>query len=330
MAYVHTGNTDGWFTIPSRDEQFARTSRLCRRSSLIMPVNVPKFVERAYTRGADAIVLDLEDSIPPAEKANARKHVREAIPVVGRGGADVLVRINKPFELAVPDLDAAVWEGLAGIAFPKVESPIEVQILDRLLAEREQARGLPVGSIQIALSIESALGVQHMAAIACASPRAVSLNLGPEDFTRDIGVEPTPEGAEQAYGKGMVIVAARMAGLQPQGLASTLADYADLDGLRRSALAAMRLGFKGASVIHPSQVPILNEAFSPAAAEVDYARRVVDVYEEAEAAGRASVGLDGKMIDVPVVERARTVLARAEAIARREERKRRALEAVGG
>ena len=330
MAFVHTGNTDGWFEIPSRDAQFARTSMLARRSSLIMPVNVPKFVERAYSRGADAIVLDLEDSIPPAEKENARNQVQDAIPVAGRGGADVLVRINKPFEMAVADLDAAVWLGLVGIVFPKVESPIEVQILDRLLAERERARGLPVGSIQIAISVESALGVQHMAEIACASPRAATLNLGPEDFTRDIAVEPTPEGAEQAYGKGMTIVAARLAGLQPQGLTSTLADYADLEGLRRSAVAASKMGFKGASGIHPTQMPILNEAFSPTSAEVDYARRVIDAYEEAEAAGRASVGLDGKMIDVPVVERARIVVRRAAAIAHLEERKRRALAAIGG
>lgn len=330
MAFVQVANSDGWFTIPSREQQFERTRKLARRSSLIMPVNVPKFVERAYSRGADAIVLDLEDSIPPAQKANARQFVREAIPLAGRGGADVLVRINKPFELAILDLDAAVWPGLTGIAFPKVESPIEVQILDRLLAEREVARGLPLGSLQITLSVETALGVQHMAAIACASPRAVSLNLGSEDFTRDIGVEPTPLGTEQAYGKGVTIVAARLAGLQAHGLRSTLADYADLENLKQSVLDAKRIGFKGGSCIHPVQVPVLNEHFSPTAAEVDYARRVIEVYDEAEAAGRASVGLDGKMIDIPIVERARATVERAEAIAQLEERKRRALEALGG
>jgi citrate lyase subunit beta/citryl-CoA lyase len=329
MGFVHFASTDNWFSVPSREEQFARTSALVRRSALIMPVNVPKFVERAPSRDADAIVLDLEDSIPPVEKANARTQVQNAIGLAGRGGSDVLVRINKPFELAVADLDAAIWTGLAGIAFPKVESPIEVQILDRLIAERELARGLPVGRIQISLLIETALGVQHMAEIACASPRAVSLSLGPEDFTRDIGVEPTAEGAEQAYGKGMAVVAARLAGIQPQGLQSTLADYHDLEGLARSVRAARALGFKGASCIHPAQVPVLNEHFSPTAAEVDYARRVVSVYEEAARAGRASVGLDGKMIDIPIVERAQTVLARAEAIARLEERKRQARAALG-
>lgn len=330
MAFVHDSNADGWFHRPSRAAQFERTSRLARRSSLIMPVNVPKFVERAYTRGADAIVLDLEDSVAPTEKRSARSFVREAIELAGRGGADVLVRINKPFELAVLDLDAAVWPGLVGIAFPKVESPIELQVLDRLLAERELARGLPIGSLDISILVESALGVQQMAEIACASPRAVSISLGSEDFTRDIGVEPSLEGTEQAYGKGVAIVAARVAGIQPQGLRSSLADYADLEALRQSVIDARRLGFKGASCIHPAQVAVLNEHFSPTQTDVDYARRVIEVYEAAEAAGRASVGLDGKMIDIPVVERARTVVQRADAIALLEARKRRALESIGG
>ena len=330
MSYVHLSNADGWFVIPSRERQLERTGALVRRSSLILPVNVRRFVERAYTRGADAIVLDLEDSVPPGEKAAARALVPESIELAGRGGADVLVRINKAFELAVADLDAAIRPGLTGIVFPKVESPIEVQIVDRLIAERELARGLPVGQVEVAVLVESALGVQHMAAIACASPRIVALSLGAEDFTRDIGVEPSAEGEEQEYGKGMVIVAARLAGVQPQGLSSTLANFSDLAGLERSASRAARIGFRGASCIHPSQVPVLNRCFSPDPRAIDYAYRVINVYEEAEAAGRASVSLDGKMIDIPIVERARTLVARAEAIAAREARKQAALEAAGG
>jgi citrate lyase subunit beta/citryl-CoA lyase len=329
MSHVHVSNADGWFVTPSRERQFERTSQLVRRSSLILPVNVRRFVERAYARGADAIVLDLEDSVPPREKAAARELVLESIGLAGKGGADVLVRINKAFELAVADLDAAIHPGLAGIVFPKVESPVEVQIIDRLIAEREMARGLPVGEIEIAVLVESALGVQHMAEIACASPRIVSLSLGSEDFTRDIGVEPSADGVEQEYGKGMTVVAARLAGIQPQGLSSTLANFADLDGLTRSAERANKIGFKGASCIHPTQVPILNRAYSPSADAVDYAYRVINIYEETEAAGRASVSLDGKMIDIPIVERARTLVARAEAIAAREARNLAALEALG-
>jgi citrate lyase subunit beta/citryl-CoA lyase len=329
MAYIPVSNADGWFTTPSREHQCARTSALVRRSSLILPVNVRRFVERAYTRGADAIVLDLEDSVPPREKAAARTLVQESIGLAGRGGADVLVRINKAFDHAVPDLDAAIWPGLTGIVFPKVESPVEVQIIDRLIAEREMARGLPVGQIEVSILVESALGIQHMAEIACASPRVVGLSLGAEDFTRDIGVEPSDEGEEQAYGKGMVIVAARLGGIQPHGLSSTLANFNDLEGLDRSASRAYRLGFKGASCIHPTQVPVLNRCFSPAPEAVDYARRVIDVYAETEAGGRASVSLDGRMIDIPIVERAKTLVARADAIAARNARKQAALDAAG-
>jgi citrate lyase subunit beta/citryl-CoA lyase len=328
MSYVHVSNADGWFVVPSRERQFERTSALVRRSALILPVNVQRFVERAHTRGADAIVLDLEDSVPPREKAAARELVPGSIELARRGGADVLVRINKAFELAVADLDAAIGPGLTGIVFPKVESPIEVQIIDRLIAEREMARGLPVGAIEVSVLVESALGVQHMAEIACASPRVVALSLGAEDFTRDIAVEPSAEGEEQEYGKGMVIVAARLAGIQPQGLSSTLANFSDLEGLARSATRAHRIGFKGASCIHPSQVPVLNRCFSPTPDAVDYAHRVINVYEETEAAGRASVSLDGKMIDIPIVERARTLVARADAIAAREARKQAALNAL--
>jgi citrate lyase subunit beta / citryl-CoA lyase len=330
MSYVHASNADGWFVTPSRERQFERTSALVRRSALILPVNVRRFVERAYTRGADAIVLDLEDSVPPREKAAARELVPESIELAGRGGADVLVRINKAFELAVSDLDAAIRPGLTGIVFPKVESSVEVQIVDRLIAEREMARGLPVGEIEVSVLVESALGVQHMAEIACASSRIVALSLGAEDFTRDIGVDPSAEGEEQEYGKGMVIVVARLAGVQPQGLSSTLANFSDLEGLARSATRAYRIGFKGASCIHPTQVPVLNRCYSPDPDAVDNAYRVINVYEETEAAGRASVSLDGKMIDIPIVERARTLVARAEAIAAREARKQAALEATGG
>ena len=155
------------------------------------------------------------------------------------------------------------------------------------------------------------------------------MSLGAEDFTRDIGVSPSVDGEEQAYGKGMTIVAARLAGIQPQGLSSTLADYADLEGLERSATRAHKLGFKGASCIHPTQVPVLNRCYAPAPADVEYARRVINVYEETEAAGRASVSLDGKMIDIPIVDRARTLLARADAIAAREARAQAALDAAG-
>ena len=295
-------------------------AQLVRRSGLIMPVNNPRFVEKAADRGADAIILDLEDSVPPAEKSNARRLVREAIPIAGRGGADILVRINKPRELAVEDIDASVWPGLAGLALPKVESAAEIDALEALVEAKERERGLPVGSVAFRVSIETAQGVLRDEEIARSSRRIETLGIGTEDFTLDLGIEPTHEGWELFYAKARLVIVARAAGIAPVGLLGSVAEFTDLAAFERSAVRARELGYVGASGIHPAQIPILNRVFSPTEAQVAHARRVVEAYEAGVARGTASVALDGKMVDIPVVDRARLVLARAEAIAAREAR----------
>ena len=303
--------------------------QMVRRSSLIMPVNVPAFVEKAHLRGADAIVLDLEDSVPPAEKERARTLVKAAIPMVARGGADVLVRINRPWELGEADLDAVIWPGLAGIAYPKPETPEELQRVDEEIGRLERQRGIAPGTIKIGTSIESVAGLFNARAIAHSTPRLVSIGQGSEDFTLDLEIEPTPEGTELLYGKLYAVLVARDAGLYPMGTMRGVADFRDLDGYRESIRLARRIGYRGSSCIHPAQAALLNEGFSPTEAQVEHARRVIEVYAEAEAQGRASVALDGKMIDIPVVERAHRVMARFERIAAFEERKRAALTACG-
>jgi citrate lyase subunit beta/citryl-CoA lyase len=300
--------------------------QMVRRSSLIMPVNVPAFVEKAHLRGADAIVLDLEDSIPPAEKERARTLVKDAIPLAARGGGDATVRINRPWELGREDLDAVIWPGLAGISFPKPETVEELQRVDEEITRLEAARGIPSGTVKISTSIESVAGFFNARAIAHATPRMVAIGQGSEDFALDLEIEPTAEGIELLFGKLFVVLLAREAGLYPMGTMRGVADFRDLDGYREAVRTARTVGYRGASCIHPAQVPILNEGFSPTEAEVTHARRVIDVYSEAEAEGRASVALDGKMIDIPVVVRAQRVLARAERIAEMEHRKRAALE----
>jgi citrate lyase subunit beta/citryl-CoA lyase len=312
------------------DARRERLRALVRRSALFVPVNVPKFVEKAHARGADAVILDLEDSIPPAEKATARRLVRDAMRECGRGGADVLVRINKPYALAVEDLDACVWPGLAAVHVPKVESAREVAALDALVAEREGARGLPAGSIQLSLVVETALGLHNAVAIALASPRAVAIGLGSEDFTLDIEVEPSPSGQELFHGKAQMIVVARLAGIQPLGTMASIADYRDLEAVTAAIRHARQMGFMGAACIHPAQVEPLNRHFAPPADAVTRARAVVAAYEAAEREGRASVGVDGKMVDIPVVERARRLLARAAAIEAKDARKREALARMSG
>lgn len=302
---------------------------LVRRSILILPVNVSKFVEKAYTRGADAIQLDLEDSIPPAAKSAARGLVRAAMRECAKGGADVLVRINKPYALALPDLEACVWPGLAAVHFPKAESAREIRILDGLIGELEKSRGMAPGSVRLSVAIETALGLHNALSIALASPRITDIALGPEDYTLDIGVEPSAEGWELFYGKARMIAVARVAGVLPLGTMGSIADFQDLDGWAASIRRAREMGYVGAACIHPAQVAPLNTYFSPSAAEVVSARTAIAAFEAAEREGRASVAVDGKMVDIPVVERARRIAARAAAIEAKQARVRAAFAALG-
>ncbi|MBI3967857.1 MAG: CoA ester lyase [Chloroflexi bacterium] len=306
----------------AREQRRQRMLTLVRRSILIVPVNVPRFVEKAHQRGADAILLDLEDSIPPAEKAHARTLVKDLIPVVGRGGADVMVRINKPFELAVRDLDAVVWPGLAAIHLPKCESADEAMILDRLIHERELARDLPPGGIQLGLALESARGLLDAPQIATASDRVYEIHFGSEDVTLELGVEPTPQGKERLYGNLYVVMVAAMAGVQTHGRLANVADFSDLETFESSCREAYNLGFKGSSCIHPAQVPIINRAFTPPEDLVTWSRRVIETLDAAQAEGRSSAALDGKMVDIPTAERARQLLVRADAIAAKDAQKR--------
>ncbi|HYL80629.1 MAG TPA: CoA ester lyase, partial [Candidatus Acidoferrum sp.] len=311
------------------DERRAKLRGLVRRSVLILPVNVPKFVEKAYARGADAIKLDLEDSIPLAGKGDARAMVRDAMRQCAKGGADVLVRINKPYALAIQDLEACVWPELDAVHFPKAESAREIATVDRLIGELEKARGIPAGRVNLSIAIETALGLHNSLSIALASSRIVDIALGPEDYTLDIGVEPSKDGRELFYGLARMIVVARLAGVQPLGTTGSIADYRDLEGWSASIRHARQMGFLGAACIHPDQVPPLNTYFSPTAAEVAAARKAMASFEAVQSEGRASVGVDGKMVDIPVVERARRVIVRATAIEAKEARVRAAFAALG-
>lgn len=311
------------------EARWAATRQLVRRSKLIVPTNVQRFVERAHLRGADAIMLDLEDSIPPSEKPAARGLLADAVIAAGRGGADIIVRINKPFELAVADLSVAVRPGVNTICFPKAESAREIGILDALIGEREARAGLPAGRIRLAVTIESALALARLDTILAASDRLLTVDVGAEDFTRDLDVEPTSSGHELLFARQLVVQAARRAGVQALGMATTLANYTDIPALRQSIALAREMGFRGAGCIHPAQVGPLNAGFAPPAERVERARRVLAVYDEAVAMGRASASLDGEMIDVPVADRARAIVERAAAIEAHDARKRNALEALG-
>lgn len=289
------------------------------RSLLFVPVNVPKFVETAHTRGSDAIILDLEDSVPPAEKANARTMIQAAAPKVSQSGQDVVVRINQPIELAVRDIEAAVSPAIHTLMLPKIDSAGHVRLLAELVDRIEAQKGMRVGHTKFMALIETPAAFARTDEIAAAHPRLISISLGSEDFAMEVGGEPATD--VLFYPKQHVAIAAVANGLMPMGVIGSVADFKDLDGYRASARLARRLGFKGSSCIHPNHVAILNEEFGPKPKEIEWAHRVIDVYEKAKAEGRASVQLDGKMIDIPIVVRAERVLEQARRIEERAKRR---------
>jgi len=205
---------------------------------------------------------------------------------------------------------------VTALAVTKVDSADHIRLVSEVVGELEAERGMTVGSTKFTAMIETADAWFHMPEIAKADPRIVALTLGGEDFALSVGMLPTAEGLFMP--KQQLAIAARAAGILPLGFIGTVADYKDLDAFRETIRRSRRLGFRGASVIHPAQVPILNEEFAPSADEVASARKIVAAYEEAVAAGRGSISVDGKMVDVPVVLRAQEVLAIHDAIRERE------------
>jgi len=288
------------------------------RSLLYVPVNVEKFVDRAHTRGADVIQLDLEDAVPPGEKARARTLVEANAARVRRGGADVVVRINQPLSLAVRDIEHSIGPHVDGLAITKADGASHIRLLDELVSDLEARRGLPVGHTRFITMIETADAFGRIDEIPRASPRVVAMNIGGEDFALDC--EQAPDEDVLLFPKQRMIIAARAAGVMPLGFIGTVADFSDWEKFRAMVRRSRRFGFDGAGCIHPGQVKIVNEEYSPRAEEVEFARRVIALDAEHAAQGRGSFQIDGKMIDIPIVERARRLLRRHERIAEREAR----------
>jgi citrate lyase subunit beta/citryl-CoA lyase len=282
------------------------------RSLLYVPANVPKYVDKAHTRGADAILLDLEDSVPPAEKEAARNMVQASAQKVRRGGADVVVRINRPLSQCVRDIEASVSRHVDAIAVTKADGPSHLRLLDELVSELEIKAALPLGHTKFFVMIETPDAFEQMTEIARASTRVVALNIGGEDFALNGGFEPSDE--TLLMPKQRMILAARAAGVMPIGYLSSVADFSDWDRFRAMVRRSRKFGFDGASCIHPGQVAIVNEEYGASAADLAYAQRVVSEGAEAQAQGRASFQIDGKMIDIPVIERARRLIARQQRI----------------
>lgn len=281
------------------------------RSLMFCPANAERFVAKAHTRGADAIILDLEDSVSPAEKAAARAGVATAAQTVGQAGADVLVRINRELHWAVEDIAAAVAPQVMGLVLPKVMGPEHIKLLAEVVTARELALGLPVGHTKFVALVESAAALEHLNAIARADRRLVAMAVGGEDLATDLDAEPT---ADTLYvAKMMGLHAARAAGILPMGVLASVAGVADSESYRAMLKRSRALGFACASCVHPAQVPLLNEAFGPSEAELERARRLVAAYAQGVAQGTGAVLFEGAMVDKPVADRAYRLLARAKA-----------------
>jgi len=274
------------------------------RSLLYVPASSEKFLERAHERGADALILDLEDAVAPQEKTRARERLREAVPSAGRNGARVFVRINAG-DLA--DAEAACRAGAFGLFLPKVREPADVRRIEAHAARIERVDARPLALVPM---LEDPGAVLDARGIASASASVFALLTGSEDLATAMDDEPTPEVLRLP--KLMVHLSAKAAGLRSFGLLRSVADFRDISGVERAAREARSFGFDGATCIHPSIVPILNAAFSASAEEIERAQRLVAAFEAAKAAGRGAFVFDGKMVDEPVVARARALLAKSE------------------
>jgi citrate lyase subunit beta/citryl-CoA lyase len=279
------------------------------RSLLYVPASAERFVAKAHERGADAVILDLEDGVAPDAKDAARAGLAASVASVRRNGADVVVRINRPLRMAARDIAAAVAAGADGLVCTKMMGADHVRLLSELTADSEADSGRAVGSVGFIVLVEDAAALAHVQSIAAADPRVVALGIGGEDLATDLGAEPTPDALDLP--KRMGVIAARAAGVLPLGFIGTVAGLKDLDGYRAMLRRSRAIGFACASCVHPSQVAIINEEYGARPEEVARAHRLVAAFEAALVEGKGAVAFEGDMIDKPIVDRARALIARA-------------------
>jgi len=282
------------------------------RSLLYMPANNEKFLVKAQSRSADAIILDLEDSVAPCDKVKAREICKSAIPKLIEGPSDILVRINAPLRLAVRDIEAVVQQGVKGLFIPKVESAGILAAVDELITSLEQERGMNVGEIKTIPMLETPKALLAAEKIACSIDRNIALILGGEDFATSAGLCPSAETLTNP--KIQMALAAKAAGLMPLGILDTIANFSDAHYMFEVAKKSANFGFEGATCIHPTMVEALNRGFSPTKEEVDEATLIIEVMKDAWQNNRGAAKLNGKMIDMPVYRRAIDVLRRCDLI----------------
>lgn len=278
------------------------------RSVMTVPAIVPRFIEKAPSAGADVICLDLEDSVPPAEKAAARPLARHAIDSMPRTGFSMYIRVNGFWTgLTEEDLIEVVRPGLDGVVLSKAESVEEVERVDHYLTLLELQHGIAPGSVALMPLVETAKGVANSYDICRASTRLSGAIFGAEDYATDIGVQRTAAGDEIRWARSQLAVSCHAAGITP--IDTPDPDYTDEAHLRREMEIAKSLGYRGKLVIHPLQVQIANEVFRPSEADVAEAGDIVTAFErDGLAQGRASIPFHGKMVDTPIYWRAKRLV----------------------
>lgn len=292
--------------LPERTVEPAPSDRdRVRRSRLYLPGNEPKFFINAGLHGPDAVILDLEDSVAPDAKTDARLLVRNALRTVDFHGAERMVRINQ-LPLGFDDLAEIVPQHPELILIPKVERPDQVREVDAIIAEALGGSERPLWLMPI---LESALGIEHAFDIARASDRVAALTIGLEDYSADIGVPRSADGVESMYARRRMINAAKAA--RVQAIDSVYSDVDNVEGLESWCLASKQIGFEGMGCLHPRQIEVIHAAYKPTEPEIEKALRIVAAFERAEAEGLAVVSLGSKMIDPPVVKQAQRLVAQA-------------------
>lgn len=262
-------------------------------------------IEKVNTLEADAFIFDLENAVAISEKQNARENVVKAIQHYEQ--KNIFVRINSfdsPFFLE--DVENVVVEGLSGIVLPKAETSMQLEVLDKLLIEKEKKLNIPIGSIKIVALIESAMGVHHAIELAKFN-RVIRLAFGAIDYTLDIQATLTDHRLELLFARSQLVLASRLAQLEGP-IDTVYADIYNESGLRKETTLSKELGFKGKLIVHPAQIKIVNEVFTPSKSEVEQARKIIDAAHKAEKQGKGVVNLDGKMIDLPVIKQAEAIL----------------------
>lgn len=287
---------------------YSTTAARTRFSRLYLPGNTPGLMINAGLHSAYGIILDLEDSVAPEKKDEARILVRNALRQIDFRGAERMVRINQG-ETGLADLRSVIPQNVNIVLIPKCESADQVRQIDAWIEEIRKKNKVR-NKVYLMPIVETALGVENSFAIASASPDVAALAIGLEDLTTDLGVQRTFEGTESLYARSRLVVAAKAARIQP--IDSVFSDVGDMEGLKQTVLKSKALGFEGMGCIHPRQVPVINQGYSPDEAEIEKAGKIVLAFREASEKGLAVVALGTKMIDAPVVERAKKTINLAE------------------